>query len=402
MLTEAPSPGLARPHAITEPSLAGRRILHVCTRYARGGSEQRLRDMLDAAPEAEHHIIVGRDSDAVRLSDEFPSAIVRTQSSLQRSPHPIKDAVAYRAIRKLLDESSFDLVCTHQSKAGFLGRLAARGKTAHGAVHSLSMANFGPGYSMLESALFRGAEQLLARYTRAYAVVGEDLAGRFSRIGVRESQIHVIRSAARLPVASGQVAGRAKCSQQFGLDPVRPWVLYLGSLEPRKNVLSLPVMLQQLLLHWGDGPAPMLVVAGDGPLREELSRLLDQMDLAEDSMLLGHVADPGPLLAGSDVLVLLSSAEGLPQVLVQASAVELPFAAYEVDGVDELLRMGASGRVVEQNNVLSISHEVHDLLVRGPRHPGTVDLTDWERDEILRSYRRLFLELLTDGWPAVC
>lgn len=387
----APATSASRP--------AGATVLHVCTRYARGGSEQRLRDMIDALPDWDHHVVLGQDSDIERFAAEFPTVTVRVEPNLRRAPHPTRDLAAYRSLRTLLRTTSFDLVCTHQSKAGFLGRLAARGR-ARATVHSLSMANFGAGYSRLESFGFRLAERLLAGATTAYAVVGVDLAERFVRIGVKRSKLHVIRSAARLPAESiGYTAARSRCAAQYGLPAERPWILYLGSLEARKNVLSLPVVLQHTLLHWADEAPPVLVVAGDGPLRAELDKLLRQMDLAEDSMLLGHVADPTPLVTGSNVLVLLSDAEGLPQVLVQASAVQLPFVAFEVDGVDELLRRGAGGRVVEPGDVLAAADEVLDLLQRGPRHELSLELDEWNRDHILASYRSLFTRLLADATP---
>ncbi len=388
-------------HIASVPDLAPDRlerrasILHVCTRYARGGSEQRLRDMIDAMAGSHHHVVLGRDSDAERLSEEFPAAAVTVEPALQRAPHPGRDFTAYRALRALMSANRFDLLCTHQSKAGFVGRLAARHRVAHGTIHSLSMANFGAGYSRTETIAFKLAERMMARHTTAYAVVGADLAQRFAANGIQRDQLHIIRSAARLPTPStGYAASRSRCAQAFELPVERPWIVYLGSLEARKNVLSLPVVLQQVLLHWPQGEPPMLVVAGDGPLRGDLSRLLTQMDLADDAVLLGHVADPTMLVAGSDVLVLLSNAEGLPQVLVQAVAAQLPFVAYDVDGVEELLRFGASGRVVEPGNVLAAADEVLDLLLRGSRQEREIELGDWSRDEILASYRALFMRLL--------
>lgn len=350
--------------------------------------------MLDAAPDCRHHVVLGRDSEPDRLAEEFPTVTVTVEPALQRAPHPVKDFNAYRNLRSMIATQRFDIVCTHQSKAGFLGRLAARDHSSR-TVHSLSMANFGAGYSRSESAAFRLAERMLGRHTTAYAVVGADLAERFQQNGIRPDQLHVIRSAARLPATGiGYAAARGRCSGALDLPAERPWILYLGSLEARKNVLSLPVLLQQVLLHWTDGEPPLLVVAGDGPLRGELSRLLAQMDLADDSVLLGHVADPTALVTASDVLVLLSNAEGLPQVLVQAAAVQLPFVAYEVDGVEELLRAGAGGRVVEPGNVIAAADDVLDLLQRGPRQELDVDLQEWSRDEILASYRSLFSRLL--------
>ena len=90
--------------------------------------------------------------------------------------------------------------------------------------------------------------------------------------------------------------------------------------------------------------------------------------------------------------MLLSRAEGLPQVLVQAAAVGTPFVVTEVDGADELLELGAAGTVVEQGDVIGAARALLPYLRwrRSPPEPA-IDLTPWraETDGARRSGRRL-------------
>ena len=125
------------------------------------------------------------------------------------------------------------------------------------------------------------------------------------------------------------------------MDPDQPVVCYVGVLDDRKGVTSLPGLVRAAT----GGPVTLLV-AGDGPRRAELEAHADDAGSRLSVRLLGHVRNVADVMRASDVLVLPSSAEGLPQVLVQAARCGLPFVSYDVDGARELLDLGARGRVV--------------------------------------------------------
>ena len=160
------------------------RVLHLATRYQRGGSEQRLRDLIAALPDADHEVIVGADSDLelARTHFDCPVAI---EPHLMRAPRPDSDLRAVVAIRKRLRVTKADLLVTHQSKAGVVGRVAARVTGRVPVIHSLSMASFGPGYGAVETTMYRTIERVLAPLTARYVVVGADLARRFDTIAHR-------------------------------------------------------------------------------------------------------------------------------------------------------------------------------------------------------------------------
>ena len=318
-------------------------ILHICTRYVRGGSEQRLRDIVAALPDYDHQVVLGRDSNESLLRSQLPGVEVRREVNLRRAVSPLHDAVALAHITRDIRAGRYAAIVTHQSKAGVIGRLGARAAGCGPVVHSLSMADFGPGYGALESLLFRTVERRLASSTTAYVVAGADLAQRFQRLGVPSDKLRIVRSALRLPAPTGdRLDARRRAAEKFQLPIDRPWILYVGSLEARKNVLDFPTLLQQTI-QLSVGERPFLVVAGIGPLRPRLESLLDQVGLLDDSALVGYVPAPDDLFAAADAVILLSRAEGLPQVLVQAASVGTPFVACEVDGADELLELGASG-----------------------------------------------------------
>lgn len=374
-------------------------VLHVMTRYLRGGSEKRLRDIVTAFPEATHELIVGAESSLDVARKEVEVERIHLVPSLVRAPNPWQDTKALTAILKVLRGSPADLVVTHQSKAGVLGRLAA--SWAHRpAVHSLSMANFGPGYSRLQSVAYRLLEQRLHRSTAAYVVVGRDLARRYAGIGVPQEKLHVVRSGVRLPSDEDRRVSRTELRDHLGIRSDRPVLAYVGSLEPRKNVLDLvPLLCRVLEAH--RGATPFLAIAGEGPLAGGLAALIRRRGLDADAAMLGFVEKPIPLIAGADGVVLLSQAEGVSQVLTQAAAVDTPFVAYSVDGVGELLAMGARGRAVPLGDVVAASRAATDVLGWTERSSApSIDLSPWSQDSIASGYRHVFDAVLANSIQA--
>lgn len=367
-------------------------VLSVITRLGRGGSERRLYDVLAAVP-ADHTVVIGADSDPEVAAALAATCEVLRCDSLVREVSPADDARALAQLVRLLRSRRFDAVHTHQSKAGLLGRVAARLAGVGLVYHSSSMASFGPGYGRAESAAFAVAERVTAPLVTRFFVVGDDLAGRMRANGVRRDRIDVVRSSLELgPFAVRDAlpdGGRGEARRRLGLDPDVPVVVFVGSLDRRKNVLMLP---DAVATATGGGPATLLM-AGAGPLADRMQQEADERTDAVDVRLLGHVGDVASVMRAADVLALPSSAEGLPQVLVQAARGGLPFVAFDVDGVAELLALGAIGRSVPLGDHDRFAAALRDELAALDRHGRGVDpvvWAQWEPAVVADHYRRSY------------
>lgn len=382
-----------------EPAIA----LHVCTRYQRGGSERRVQDSIRALPDLRHHLLVGADSDVDLARHQTGAEQVEVLPSLVRQIAPARDAAALLALWRLLRRGQYSVVVSHQSKAGVLGRLAA---AAGGppAVHSLSMASFGPGYGAAENWLFTRLERVLGRRTAGFCVVGHDLAQRFAAIGVPAERLHVVRSGIPLPTAlPTRNEARRLIDERYGTAPGRRLLCYVGSLEPRKNTLQLPALLKAL--HERTAEPPDLLVVGDGPQSGALVAALAAQNLAGHAVLTGYLSDPGLVhdaLRAADVTVLLSDVEGLPQVLVQSAAAGTPFVSYDVEGVRELLALGAAGSAIEPGRLDAVVDAVaHWLALAAHRSPEPVaDLSSWTAESITAAYRSVIGQAVRAPLPA--
>ena len=168
------------------------------------------------------------------------------------------------------------------------------------------------------------------------------------------------------------------------------------SRRPEGRRTSLPTLLQQVIqLALGD--RPFLIIAGSGDGAAALRSSLNMSGLDDDFAMLGFVEDPDDLFGAADAVVLLSSAEGLPQVLVQAASVGTPFVVTEVDGADELLELGAAGRVVEQGDVIGAARgPARTLRWRTESTEPAIDLTPWRAETVRAKHRRIFEGLVGD------
>jgi glycosyltransferase involved in cell wall biosynthesis len=373
--------------------------LHVCTRYQRGGSERRIRDVVDALPEVRHHLLLGADSDVELARVQTSAERVWTLPSLVRQVSPRHDAAAAAQLWRLLRQGGYDVVVTHQSKAGAIGRMAAAAAGGLPVVHSLSMASFGPGYGRAESAVFRNLERALGSRTAAFCVVGSDLAGRFAAVGVPADRLHVARSGVPLPShVRPREEARRLVGDRYGLPTGRPLLCYVGSLEPRKNVVQLADVLARLGSR--PGLAASLLVVGDGPQRAALEERLLALGVRRQAVLTGHVSDRehvSDALRAADLVLLLSRAEGLPQVLVQSAAVGTPFVSFDVEGVRELIALGAAGAAVPLGDLHAVVDAAAAQLVAGratAREP-VADLSSWSPERIRSAYRAAFAGVLS-------
>ena len=120
----------------------------------------------------------------------------------------------------------------------------------------------------------------------------------------------------------------------LGVDADRPWVAYVGALSPEKD----PLMALELVAA---EPDLGLLVAGDGPLRDEFAAAAGPY--GERVRLLGVLADPNAVYRAADAIVLTSQTEGVPGVLIEAAFTGTPAVAAAVGGVPDLFANGLEG-----------------------------------------------------------
>lgn len=311
------------------------RILHVLTRMRQAGTERNVLHFIEWERSAGYDVELAVGADSTFVPKDIPS---HRLTWLVRAVNPFKDAIALRELRILVARGQYDLVHTHQSKAGILGRLAAFGRTRR-LIHTVHMASFGPEYGPASSTLFRLAEKRCANSTDFIVFVGSELRDRYLEAGIypRESNL-IIRS----PVGVEQLLAtrgwsndrRADERHSTGIVGGGRLLLAIGDLSRRKRY---PLMLQRLarVLSTND---VRLAIAGEGDQRATIDRAARGLGVADRVHLLGYVPDVIGLIAAADLLVHTSAVEGVPQVVIQALAAGKSVVATDGLGLREIRR----------------------------------------------------------------
>jgi glycosyltransferase involved in cell wall biosynthesis len=184
---------------------------------------------------------------------------------------------------------------------------------------------------------------------------------------------------------------RQRTRDQLGIAPSEFLWLAIGRLLPQKDYATLLQSFQPL----AKAPARLLI-AGQGPLLEELQQQTQRLGLGSQVTFLGVRQDIGALLAAADGFVLASAWEGMPNVVMEALAAATPVVATEVGGVSELVQPGQSGFLVPAGNAQALSQAMRQLMALSPEQRRQLGLNG--RDHIAANFS---LGAMGDRWMAL-
>ncbi len=300
---------------------------------------------------------------------------------MRREVHPLADAWALRCLMKLLSRGRFDIVHTHCSKAGMLGRLAARMAGIHRVVHTPHVFSFEMKNGRAQAVFYTLLERWAARCTdRLVAVSGSNREAALAQLALPAARVTLIPNG--VDAASERPdPDSAGLRRRCGLPDSVPVVGMAGRLAVQKNpgdfLRAAKIVAEKL-------PATHFVWIGSGELR---ARLLAEAQIHGLADRLKWLPDwpEGPHGYGLfDVLALPSLWEGMPYVLLEAMACGVPAAAFAVGGVPEAIEHGVSGQLVPPRRPDLLAEALLELLGDDARRQ---DMGRRARDRVSRNFR---------------
>jgi len=279
---------------------------------------------------------------------------------LIRMVNPIKDAITLMKIWRVLKSERVDLVHTHSSKAGILGRWAAHFARVPHIFHTYHGFGFNDYQKWWTRKAFIWIERVTAWITdKLIAVSSENVKkGLANRIG-KESQYAVIHCATNLKAFSEVKINLDRKRREFGIEPRSPVVAMIACFKPQKapqDFIFLAHCVSQVL------PSTRFLLVGDGELRSEVEELIRRFELERKVILTGWRRDVPEIMQIIDVFVLTSLWEGLPIVFAEAMASGKPVVATNVDGAKEAIIEGVNGFLVEPHNIEEFAMKVIKLI----------------------------------------
>ncbi len=337
------------------------------------------------------------DEDAKRLGVK-----VRFVPSLVRAVRPARDLAALSALVRIFREERPDIVHTHSSKAGILGRLAARRARVPKVVHTIHGYGFHAAQPWAQYRTFLALERLAARFTDHFIAVSRANLEEGLALGLfTPGKVSLIRSGISLREFGGASRGpggpvlRGGLRQELGLPEDAPLVGMVACLKPQKSPLTFIEVAARVAR---EVPGAFFVVAGDGEQRPAVERRRAELGLEGRLRLLGWRRDIPNVMASLDVLLHTSLWEGLPRVLPEAIASGVPIVATSVDGTSDILEDGSTGIVCAPGDIEGLAGGVRRLLLdrdlgRVLAGRARVVLREFDIDEMVRSQERLYLSL---------
>ncbi|MEI6970453.1 MAG: glycosyltransferase family 4 protein [bacterium] len=284
--------------------------------------------------------------------------------TLRREVNPVADMRAILALRRIMTSSGggprFDIVHTHSSKAGVVGRIAARLAGVPTVVHTVHGWSFHDRMPAWKLHFYVALEKWACRFGQKMIVVADaDIEKGLSRgIGRRDDYV-VIRSGIELDRFGNPLVPRHETRRQLGIPADAMVVGSVTRLSEQKAPLDL---IESFALVHRSSPRTRFVVVGDGPLRGKVESLLRERNLADAVVLTGLRRDIPELMAAFDVFTLNSLWEGLPRVLPQAMATGLPIVCTRADGSADAVEDGRNGLLVPRSNPAAAAAQILLLL----------------------------------------
>jgi len=323
------------------------RIAHLITKLELGGAQQNTLFCMATHDRDSFEPVLLAGAGGI-LDDEaraVSNAEVHLVPWLVHPVRPWADLVAFFKLRAFLKRERIELVHTHSSKAGILGRLAARSAGVPAIVHTVHGWSFNDTQPAWKRKLYVAAERLAARRTDRLIVVSSRNSEKGLAEGIgRPDQYRTIHSGIHVSAFARPERARAEVRRSLGYTDEHRVVGTIACLKPQKAPLDFVRAAADASRH---DPRLRFFVAGDGELLGDVEALVAELGLHDVVQVLGWRRDVIDLYHAMDVFLLTSLFEGLPRAVLQSMAAGVPVVATDVDGTPEVVEHERTGLLIQ-------------------------------------------------------
>lgn len=369
-------------------------VLHLITRYLDGGAETSTEDALQALQAASENydlrLGTGAEYDEDRLDNISNNNIETVVFPAIRHYNPLSAVMGVFTIAWYLQREQVDVIHTHSTEAGIIGRLAgwlAKTPTIIHEIHGDPIAN---DRNPVLNAFLYLAERLCAPIATKIVVGAERIRELYLERGIGSAdQYEIIYDGVDTEAfrQASENLNRSKSNQ------VR--LLFVGRLADGKGLFDLLSAIDQM-----QDSNIRLDIIGDGPIRSDIQNAVNRRGLDDIVTIHGYCDDVPSAMATADILVLPSYREGTPRVITEARATGLPVVATDIAGIPEMVRDGETGFLVPPGDVDKFRSHLQDLVSSPDLRRRMSDRTQeglerFERETTAQAYRDLYRAVLS-------
>ncbi|HTW95375.1 MAG TPA: glycosyltransferase family 4 protein [Tepidisphaeraceae bacterium] len=342
------------------------RIVHIITRLIVGGAQENTLLSCEGQHDLGHEVTlitgpaIGPEGSLLERAKSYGYQ-VEIVDEMRRSILPVKDWGVYRQLWSRLREMKPDIVHTHSSKAGIIGRYAARKAGCPVVIHTIHGLAFTASRHRAVNAMYKYLERRAAPLSSKIVCVADAMREQSLAAGIgRREQYVTIYSGMRVEPFLNPPAACDEVRRRFGLEPrhiVVGTIARLFHLKGHEDLLELAPRLCERF------PEVRFLWVGDGLLRWDFEKQMQRMGLRDRFVLTGLVPpEKVPELTGAmDFLVHPSRREGLARALPQAALAGKAAITYDIDGAKEGVIDGQTGFVVRPFDVKQLGEAMGRL-----------------------------------------
>ncbi|MEW5951603.1 MAG: glycosyltransferase family 4 protein [Elusimicrobia bacterium] len=338
------------------------KVLHIITRLEKGGSSKNVLYSL-YVENFENFLICGPSSFSENINNEKGS--IYEVSNLKREISLYRDIKAFFEIYSLIKKIKPDIIHTHTSKAGFLGRIAAFlynfPQKKSFVIHTPHGHLFYGYYGALKTAFFKIIEKILSFLTDRYVALTESEKKESLREGLGKEEIwSVIHSGIEFPE---KILSKKEAREKLSLSDSSFIFLFAGRLEKVKG----PDIFIKIAEHMENKGYKnnLYLLLGEGSMRKELEKLCLKKNLSKKIIFLGHRENIWDYYAASDLLIQPSRNEAMGRTVLEAQYCGLPVLASDACGLADTVKDG--GIIFKSEKIeeaLSLAEKFYDNSFR--------------------------------------
>lgn len=294
----------------------------------------------------------------------------------------------------VIKAQKIDLLCVHGYKANVIGRIAAWLSGIPVIAISRGWTGEAP-----KIRFYEWLDKLFLRFADHIVAVSHGQMEKISKLGIPSERVSVIHNCIAVPESCYEQR-KSFLRRELGLPDAAVLVVSAGRLSPEKNYGG---MIEVARVVAASNPEVYFIIFGEGFLRPDLERAIDNAGLAGRFLLPGFRTDLQAVLPEVDIFMLPSFTEGLPNVILEAFAVRKPVVATRVGGTPEVVEHGVSGFLTEPHETEAMAQYVlrlagdpalrREMGAKGLEHV----ITNFGFEQQTRQYENLYRQIVGLG-----
>lgn len=342
------------------------RIAHIITHLELGGAQKNTLELLGCLNKEKYEACLLSSPGDILQKDAESMVGVKTVfiPELKKKINPVGDIKSYFKISRILKKEKIDIVHTHSSKAGIVGRWAAKKAGIKNIFHTAHGWSFYIEAGRTVKGFYVFLERVTALITKNIFIVSEkDFDEGVKRVTKKEKLKKISYGIKKQPFLEANKEGKELARKALGIRGNGLVVGTIACFKKQKAPIDFIETAKKVLQKNGDIE---FVAVGDGPLRKCIEEKVNQLGLSGKIKFLGWRKDIPRVFRAIDLFVLTSHWEGLPIVFIEAMASGVPIVATDVGGARDIIRNDINGYLAEKGDVDTLAEKI-SMLAENPK-----------------------------------